>query len=449
MPERSPLRRHERARRRCGRRSRRSAEPGARAEPRQPEPAALPARRHRRVPRSGARWAATSRTSGSARPISTAISLAWRARPSVRRSASRLGRDPALRHVATGASRARPDRGRRPTERRRGSSWSQLRDATGNFVGGKTVTLAASVGQRDDHAGERRHHGATTAAVVFSVTNAIARDRDLHRDDATDAITCEPARRSLPGATPAAAPASPPCRRPSPPTASARATITVTLKDALNRPTPGKEIALSQGTGQSLITGPNPSVTDANGQIDVHCHQPGERDGHLHRRRRDRRRAAGAGQRAGHVQRRERRCVRASRSRRRRAQNGYVVTPCHHRLHDRDHSASAASTWWAAGARPSPAFRSDSVFVDNFRTGDVFRSAGGWGVSAAATDSRRSAPTLGAPSSARTAALYATRMATTATSPPGDPGDSTGHRQRRCGRRAEPPVPVRCWSSTR
>ena len=44
-------------------------------------------------------------------------------------------------------------------------------------------------------------------------------------------------------------------------------TITVTLKDALNRPSPGKSITLSQGGGRSVITGPSPSVTDANGQI--------------------------------------------------------------------------------------------------------------------------------------------------------------------------------------
>ncbi len=41
----------------------------------------------------------------------------------------------------------------------------------------------------------------------------------------------------------------------------------MTLKDALNRPTPFKEIRLAQGNGHSLITGPDPSVTDSNGQI--------------------------------------------------------------------------------------------------------------------------------------------------------------------------------------
>ena len=45
------------------------------------------------------------------------------------------------------------------------------------------------------------------------------------------------------------------------------ATITVTLKDASDVGTPGKLVALTQGDGHSTITGPNPPVTDVNGQI--------------------------------------------------------------------------------------------------------------------------------------------------------------------------------------
>jgi Bacterial Ig-like domain (group 1)/Bacterial Ig-like domain (group 3) len=44
-------------------------------------------------------------------------------------------------------------------------------------------------------------------------------------------------------------------------------TITVTLRDADNHPTPGKTITLAQGEGRSVITSPDPPVTDANGEI--------------------------------------------------------------------------------------------------------------------------------------------------------------------------------------
>ena len=43
-------------------------------------------------------------------------------------------------------------------------------------------------------------------------------------------------------------------------------TITVTLEDSLSRPSPGKQVQIVQ-TGTSLITGPNPPVTDGSGQI--------------------------------------------------------------------------------------------------------------------------------------------------------------------------------------
>ena len=48
---------------------------------------------------------------------------------------------------------------------------------------------------------------------------------------------------------------------------STAAIITITLTDALNRPTPGKAVNLTQGGGHSVITGPIPSVTDGNGKI--------------------------------------------------------------------------------------------------------------------------------------------------------------------------------------
>ena len=46
------------------------------------------------------------------------------------------------------------------------------------------------------------------------------------------------------------------------------ADITVTLQDSLGRPTPGKLIQISQTGGDSVISGPNPPVTNASGQIE-------------------------------------------------------------------------------------------------------------------------------------------------------------------------------------
>lgn len=45
------------------------------------------------------------------------------------------------------------------------------------------------------------------------------------------------------------------------------AVITITLKDSLGRPSPGKLVSISQGSGQSIIKGPIPSVTNSSGQV--------------------------------------------------------------------------------------------------------------------------------------------------------------------------------------
>ena len=49
------------------------------------------------------------------------------------------------------------------------------------------------------------------------------------------------------------------------------AVITVTLKDSLGRPSPGKLVNISQGSGHSVITGPIPSVTNASGQVEFNA----------------------------------------------------------------------------------------------------------------------------------------------------------------------------------
>ncbi len=52
-------------------------------------------------------------------------------------------------------------------------------------------------------------------------------------------------------------------------------TITVTLKDSLGRPTPGKVVTLSQNGASSAVTAPpSPAVTDSNGQIAVRRDRP-------------------------------------------------------------------------------------------------------------------------------------------------------------------------------
>lgn len=139
-----------------------------------------------------------------------------------------------------------------------------LLDADGFPLSGKTVSLTANSG------------GAATISpaaavsdndgnVVFQIADLTVENVSLTATDTTDGtVLGSPALTfGVPPAASAGLDAFP-----SQVTADGvtSATITLTLQDSLSRPTPGKLITLSQ-TGNSIVVGPTPAVTDSNGQI--------------------------------------------------------------------------------------------------------------------------------------------------------------------------------------
>jgi kumamolisin len=146
-----------------------------------------------------------------------------------------------------------------------GSIVIRLRDALGNTVSDKTITLVSNGSATIDPAGGVVTDN--TGAAVFTITNLTPETVTFTATDVTDGIVLD----QQPSVTFAVPPAASASINASPTTVTANGiattTIAVMLKDALNRPTPGKLVTLSQGNGHSLITGPNPSVTDSNGQI--------------------------------------------------------------------------------------------------------------------------------------------------------------------------------------
>ena len=142
----------------------------------------------------------------------------------------------------------------------------RLVDANANFLIGKTVSLAANAGS---HALISPASGLTNAndgAVVFTVTDLSAETVTFTATDVSDGVTLSETPQ-LNAITPIAASGSIVAL-----TTTAAAdgvstdTITVTLQDALGRPTPGTQVTLQQ-TGHSVISAPSPSVTDATGKI--------------------------------------------------------------------------------------------------------------------------------------------------------------------------------------
>jgi len=141
----------------------------------------------------------------------------------------------------------------------------RLYDSEGNSVSGKTVTLSASGG----HAVITPASGVSTVdngAVPFFATDLTAETVKFTATDTTDGVTLAPivVTFGVPAATSAGITADPPTVTAD---GSSAATITVTMKDSLDRPTPGKTISLSDGGAHAVLTGPVPAVTDANGQI--------------------------------------------------------------------------------------------------------------------------------------------------------------------------------------
>jgi hypothetical protein len=143
-----------------------------------------------------------------------------------------------------------------------------LRDANGNSIAGKTVKLAANSGASVMITPANAVTTADNGAAEFSITDTVAENLTFTATDTTDGVTLSqtlpidfivapgvsaglqafPLTVTADGMTPTA--------------------ITLTLEDSLGRPTPGKTIKLSQTGGSSVISGPNPPVTNASGQIE-------------------------------------------------------------------------------------------------------------------------------------------------------------------------------------
>ena len=141
----------------------------------------------------------------------------------------------------------------------------RLADGNGNVIIGHNVALTINGGS----ATITPTSGVTTVdngAVVFYVTDLTPETLTFTATDTTSGIVLDQ-KPSITFVTPPAANAGINAF-PTPVTADgvSATTITLTLKDALGRPTPGKLVTLAQN-GHSVISGPTPQITDNNGQI--------------------------------------------------------------------------------------------------------------------------------------------------------------------------------------
>jgi hypothetical protein len=134
-------------------------------------------------------------------------------------------------------------------------------------VPGKTVSLTPNAGSQAVVSAPSGPSDATAGAVTFAVTDTAAETVTFTATDTTDGITLvtQPSLTFL--APPATAGSINVSLSAVPADGSSTTTITVTLQNAQGIGAAGKLVSLSQGSGHSVITAPNPPVTDATGQI--------------------------------------------------------------------------------------------------------------------------------------------------------------------------------------
>jgi kumamolisin len=139
-----------------------------------------------------------------------------------------------------------------------------LHDASGNTVAGKTVALTANAGHHATIV-PTSQSSRSDGVAVFKVTDLTAEELTFSATDTTDGIVVAQTAK-LPFIAPSAANggvvAFPTTQAAD---GTSTVTVTVTLQDALGRPSPGKQVLLAQ-IGHSLILGDNPGVTGSNGE---------------------------------------------------------------------------------------------------------------------------------------------------------------------------------------
>jgi len=152
-----------------------------------------------------------------------------------------------------------------------GTSTSQavvfLRDADGNSVAGKTVSLAKNGGSQAVITPASAVSSVANGAVIFTIKNTTIEDVTLTATDVTDGVPLtQTAVMSFvsPPATAGGIGANPPTVLAD---GVAASTITVTLQDSKGNGAVNKVVTLSQGNGRSSVAGPTPAVTGSNGQV--------------------------------------------------------------------------------------------------------------------------------------------------------------------------------------
>jgi hypothetical protein len=142
----------------------------------------------------------------------------------------------------------------------------QLNDANHNIIPGETISLSAP-GSSASISSLNPVTSEINGTATFTVTDSTLEDVTLTAKTSGGLTLAQQPVIHFIAPPPTSSTISETPSSSVPADGSTAAIITIKMTDALNRPTPGKVVNLTQGGGHSVITGPTPSVTDSNGQI--------------------------------------------------------------------------------------------------------------------------------------------------------------------------------------
>jgi hypothetical protein len=291
-----------------------------------------------------------------------------------------------------------------------------LVDANGIPVGGKNISLTANPGSQAVFTPSFLPSDADTGVAIFFVTDTTIETVTITATDTSDGIVLDGHPQISFMAPPAAGGAISAQPTSVPSDGVSTTTITVTLQDAQGHGSPNKVISLSQGPGHSVISGPVPTLTDINGQVqftatdgvsevvvytaidvtDSNLAVPG---------------SANVTFTGGSTS-----CVAAPPT----AAPGFAIAPFSTGYFAQNFFFGDVN-WEGCPGASNPTFSpSNSVYVADFRTGDLYKFglAGG-----AVSDSNKLSnlnPTLGQPTFGKDGKLYATHGATGSGATTGD-----------------------------
>jgi hypothetical protein len=290
-----------------------------------------------------------------------------------------------------------------------------LADANGIPIGGKNITLTANPGSNAVFEPSFLPTATDTGVAIFFVTDTTIETVTITATDTSDGVALATQPKISFVGPPAAAGSISAAPSSVPSDGTSTTTITVTLQDANGNGARNKLVTLSQATGHSVVNGPSPALTGANGEVQFTASDGVSEsvvytaidvtDANL----------AVPGSAAVNFTGTSTTCVPAPPT----AAAGYTLTPVVTGFYSQNLFYGDVN--WGCSGASNPTFNpSGSMYVADFASGDLFEFPFAGGTASGSNRLSNLNLTIGQPTYGKDGLLYATHGATTGNFTTGD-----------------------------